>query len=168
MNIITQYCSTDAVTWTAVFCRQSSTCLQARLRKGQALLCCNFSFQVHNLPSCPVLKNFQQTVERRSVESLLFLLEDGSRWLPVSSLRGCLRLTQGGWATPAYFGRWKSFLICCIPPPEATAPSWGLYLSHCSVKSSASSQEHELGKSVSMLRRLRRGLTSCLADSCWE
>ncbi|XP_009863432.1 PREDICTED: lysophosphatidic acid phosphatase type 6 [Apaloderma vittatum] len=35
--------------------------------------------QVHNLPSCPVLKNFQQTVERRSVESLLFLLEDGSR-----------------------------------------------------------------------------------------
>ncbi|XP_010565551.1 PREDICTED: lysophosphatidic acid phosphatase type 6 isoform X2 [Haliaeetus leucocephalus] len=35
--------------------------------------------QVHNLPSCPVLKNFQQTVERRSVDSLLFLLEDGSR-----------------------------------------------------------------------------------------
>ncbi|XP_068000804.1 lysophosphatidic acid phosphatase type 6 isoform X1 [Melanerpes formicivorus] len=35
--------------------------------------------QVHNLPSCPVLKGFQQTVERRSVESLLFFLEDGSR-----------------------------------------------------------------------------------------
>ncbi|XP_075026197.1 lysophosphatidic acid phosphatase type 6 isoform X3 [Calonectris borealis] len=35
--------------------------------------------QVHNLPSCPVLKNFKQTVERRSVDSLLFLLEDGSR-----------------------------------------------------------------------------------------
>ncbi|XP_064921235.1 lysophosphatidic acid phosphatase type 6 isoform X2 [Columba livia] len=35
--------------------------------------------QVHNLPSCPVLKNFQQTVERRSVDSLLFLLEDSSR-----------------------------------------------------------------------------------------
>ncbi|XP_064325482.1 lysophosphatidic acid phosphatase type 6 isoform X5 [Phalacrocorax carbo] len=35
--------------------------------------------QVHNLPSCPVLKNFQQTVERRSVDSLLFVLEDGSR-----------------------------------------------------------------------------------------
>ncbi|KAM6287529.1 lysophosphatidic acid phosphatase type 6 isoform 1-T1 [Spheniscus humboldti] len=35
--------------------------------------------QVHNLPSCPVLKNFQQTVERRSVDSLLLLLEDGSR-----------------------------------------------------------------------------------------
>ncbi|XP_074713737.1 lysophosphatidic acid phosphatase type 6 isoform X6 [Strix uralensis] len=35
--------------------------------------------QVHNLPSCPVLKNFQQTVERRSVDSLLFLLEYGSR-----------------------------------------------------------------------------------------
>ncbi|XP_071666046.1 lysophosphatidic acid phosphatase type 6 isoform X2 [Patagioenas fasciata] len=37
--------------------------------------------QVHNLPSCPVLKNFQQTVERRSVDSLLFLLEDSSRKL---------------------------------------------------------------------------------------
>ncbi|XP_065498699.1 lysophosphatidic acid phosphatase type 6 isoform X2 [Caloenas nicobarica] len=37
--------------------------------------------QVHDLPSCPVLKNFQQTVERRSVDSLLFLLEDGSRKL---------------------------------------------------------------------------------------
>ncbi|XP_030327471.1 lysophosphatidic acid phosphatase type 6 isoform X3 [Strigops habroptila] len=35
--------------------------------------------QVHNLPSCPVLKKFQQTVERRSIDSLLFLLEDGSR-----------------------------------------------------------------------------------------
>ncbi|XP_032844158.1 lysophosphatidic acid phosphatase type 6 isoform X4 [Tyto alba] len=35
--------------------------------------------QVHNLPSCPVLKNFQQTVERRCVDSLLFLLEDSSR-----------------------------------------------------------------------------------------
>ncbi|XP_053912439.1 lysophosphatidic acid phosphatase type 6 isoform X2 [Cuculus canorus] len=35
--------------------------------------------QVHNLPSCPVLKNFEQTVERRSVDSLLFLLEDASR-----------------------------------------------------------------------------------------
>ncbi|NXG74282.1 PPA6 phosphatase, partial [Baryphthengus martii] len=35
--------------------------------------------QVHNLPSCPVLKSFQQTVERRSVDSLLFILEDGSR-----------------------------------------------------------------------------------------
>ncbi|XP_069725954.1 lysophosphatidic acid phosphatase type 6 [Phaenicophaeus curvirostris] len=36
--------------------------------------------QVHNLPSCPVLKNFEQTVERRSVDSMLFLLEkDGSR-----------------------------------------------------------------------------------------
>ncbi|XP_068281567.1 lysophosphatidic acid phosphatase type 6 isoform X3 [Nyctibius grandis] len=35
--------------------------------------------QVHNLPSCPVLKNFQQTVERRSVDLQLFLLEDGSR-----------------------------------------------------------------------------------------
>uniref|UniRef100_A0A8C8A9U4 Acid phosphatase 6, lysophosphatidic n=1 Tax=Otus sunia TaxID=257818 RepID=A0A8C8A9U4_9STRI len=36
--------------------------------------------QVHNLPSCPVLKTFQQTVERRSVDSLLFLLEHGSRF----------------------------------------------------------------------------------------
>ncbi|XP_074014472.1 lysophosphatidic acid phosphatase type 6 [Numenius arquata] len=38
-----------------------------------------FAEQVHNLPSCPVLKNFQQTVERRAVDSLLFLLEDDSR-----------------------------------------------------------------------------------------
>ncbi|XP_025939205.1 lysophosphatidic acid phosphatase type 6 isoform X6 [Apteryx rowi] len=35
--------------------------------------------QVHNLPSCPVLKNFRQTVERRSVDSVLFLLEESSR-----------------------------------------------------------------------------------------
>ncbi|NWI56256.1 PPA6 phosphatase, partial [Calyptomena viridis] len=32
-----------------------------------------FAEQVHNLPSCPVLKNFQKTVERRSVDSMLFL-----------------------------------------------------------------------------------------------
>ncbi|NXH22934.1 PPA6 phosphatase, partial [Bucco capensis] len=35
--------------------------------------------QAHDLPSCPVLKNFQTTVERRSVDSMLFILEDGSR-----------------------------------------------------------------------------------------
>ncbi|NXY85378.1 PPA6 phosphatase, partial [Alcedo cyanopectus] len=35
--------------------------------------------QANNLPSCPVLKSFQQTVERRSVDSMLFLLEDSSR-----------------------------------------------------------------------------------------
>ncbi|NWH71553.1 PPA6 phosphatase, partial [Piaya cayana] len=36
--------------------------------------------QVHKLPSCPVLKSFEQTVERRSIDSILFLLEkDGSR-----------------------------------------------------------------------------------------
>ncbi|KAM6319608.1 lysophosphatidic acid phosphatase type 6 isoform 1-T1 [Podargus strigoides] len=35
--------------------------------------------QVHNLPSCPVLKTFQQTVEHRSVDLMLFLLEDSSR-----------------------------------------------------------------------------------------
>ncbi|XP_042666789.1 lysophosphatidic acid phosphatase type 6 isoform X2 [Centrocercus urophasianus] len=35
--------------------------------------------QVHGLPSCPVLKDFQQTIERRCIESLLFVLEDGSR-----------------------------------------------------------------------------------------
>ncbi|XP_061858715.1 lysophosphatidic acid phosphatase type 6 isoform X3 [Colius striatus] len=35
--------------------------------------------QVHNLPSCPVLKNFEETVEHRSVESMLFFLEEGSR-----------------------------------------------------------------------------------------
>ncbi|NXN81465.1 PPA6 phosphatase, partial [Bombycilla garrulus] len=38
-----------------------------------------FAEQVHNLPSCPVLKSFQQTVERRSVDSMLFILEDSSR-----------------------------------------------------------------------------------------
>uniref|UniRef100_A0A8C3R3K1 Lysophosphatidic acid phosphatase type 6 n=1 Tax=Cyanoderma ruficeps TaxID=181631 RepID=A0A8C3R3K1_9PASS len=35
--------------------------------------------QVHNMPSCPVLKRFQQTVESRSVDSMVFLLEDSSR-----------------------------------------------------------------------------------------
>ncbi|XP_062371304.1 lysophosphatidic acid phosphatase type 6 isoform X4 [Cinclus cinclus] len=35
-----------------------------------------FAEQVHNMPSCPVLKSFQQTVERRSVDTMLFLLED--------------------------------------------------------------------------------------------
>ncbi|NWH99706.1 PPA6 phosphatase, partial [Tichodroma muraria] len=38
-----------------------------------------FAEQVHDMPSCPVLKSFQQTVERRSVDSMLFLLEDSSR-----------------------------------------------------------------------------------------
>ncbi|NXL74703.1 PPA6 phosphatase, partial [Leptocoma aspasia] len=38
-----------------------------------------FAEQVHNMPSCAVLKSFQQTVERRSVDSMLFLLEDSSR-----------------------------------------------------------------------------------------
>ncbi|KAM9388512.1 lysophosphatidic acid phosphatase type 6 [Phaethornis superciliosus] len=35
--------------------------------------------QAHSLPSCPVLKNFQETVEHRCVDSLLVLLEDGTR-----------------------------------------------------------------------------------------
>ncbi|XP_025896360.1 lysophosphatidic acid phosphatase type 6 isoform X1 [Nothoprocta perdicaria] len=35
--------------------------------------------QVHDLPSCPVLKSFWETVERRSVDSMLFILEEGSR-----------------------------------------------------------------------------------------
>uniref|UniRef100_A0A803VBU9 Lysophosphatidic acid phosphatase type 6 n=1 Tax=Ficedula albicollis TaxID=59894 RepID=A0A803VBU9_FICAL len=35
-----------------------------------------FAERVHNIPSCPVLKSFQQTVERRSVDSMVFLLED--------------------------------------------------------------------------------------------
>jgi len=82
-----------------------------------------------------------------------------------SSLGGCLRLSQGGWPTPAYCGRQKPFLICCIPPLEGTAPSWGLCLSHLSVKSSALSQQHELGKRESPLKRPRCGLTSCFADS---
>ncbi|NXS94556.1 PPA6 phosphatase, partial [Jacana jacana] len=38
-----------------------------------------FAEQAHSLPSCPVLKNFEQTIERRAVDSLLFLLEDNSR-----------------------------------------------------------------------------------------
>ncbi|NXH49173.1 PPA6 phosphatase, partial [Dicaeum eximium] len=38
-----------------------------------------FAEQVHNMPSCPVLKSFQQTVERRTVDSMLFLLQDSSR-----------------------------------------------------------------------------------------
>ncbi|XP_015735227.1 lysophosphatidic acid phosphatase type 6 isoform X3 [Coturnix japonica] len=38
-----------------------------------------FAEQVHGLPSCPVLKDFQQTIERRCIDSLLFVLEDGSR-----------------------------------------------------------------------------------------
>ncbi|NWV16433.1 PPA6 phosphatase, partial [Origma solitaria] len=44
-----------------------------------ALLDNIFAERVHNLPSCSVLKSFQQTVERRSVDSMLFILEDGSR-----------------------------------------------------------------------------------------
>ncbi|NWV34744.1 PPA6 phosphatase, partial [Grantiella picta] len=38
-----------------------------------------FAEQAHNLPSCPVLKSFKETVERRSVDSMLFVLEDSSR-----------------------------------------------------------------------------------------
>ncbi|NXP24162.1 PPA6 phosphatase, partial [Scytalopus superciliaris] len=38
-----------------------------------------FAEQVHSLPSCPVLKNFQQTIERRAVDSMLFLLDNSSR-----------------------------------------------------------------------------------------
>ncbi|NXR81411.1 PPA6 phosphatase, partial [Pycnonotus jocosus] len=38
-----------------------------------------FAEQAHSLPSCPVLKSFQQTVERRSVDSMIFILEDSSR-----------------------------------------------------------------------------------------
>ncbi|NXK67094.1 PPA6 phosphatase, partial [Sylvietta virens] len=35
-----------------------------------------FAEQVHNIPSCPALKSFQQTVERRAVDSMAFFLED--------------------------------------------------------------------------------------------
>ncbi|NXL88374.1 PPA6 phosphatase, partial [Alectura lathami] len=38
-----------------------------------------YAEQVHGLPSCPVLKDFEQTIERRCVDSLLFLLEGSSR-----------------------------------------------------------------------------------------
>ncbi|NXX25472.1 PPA6 phosphatase, partial [Nicator chloris] len=37
------------------------------------------AMKAHNMPVCPVLKNFQQTVERRSVDSMLFLLKDHCR-----------------------------------------------------------------------------------------
>lgn len=101
------------------------------------LLLCYF-FQVHNLPSCPVLKNFQQTVERRSVDSMLFLLEDGSRWLPVSM--------------PPALG-----VVLGLPRVDE------LHHLDLSVKSSALSQEHELGKG-----RPRCGLMSYFADSSGE
>lgn len=85
MSIVIQQCSTHGVTWAAVFCGQSSMCLQAGFRRGQTLqLCCISSFQAHNMPTCPVLKRFWETVENRAVDSMLFLLEDSSRWLPVS------------------------------------------------------------------------------------
>uniref|UniRef100_A0ACB8FHC1 Uncharacterized protein n=2 Tax=Sphaerodactylus townsendi TaxID=933632 RepID=A0ACB8FHC1_9SAUR len=32
-----------------------------------------FAEQVHNLPSCPVLKNFQQIIEQRAIDSLLYV-----------------------------------------------------------------------------------------------
>ncbi|NXR36532.1 PPA6 phosphatase, partial [Zosterops hypoxanthus] len=35
--------------------------------------------QAHNMPTCPVLKRFWETVENRAVDSMLFLLEDSSR-----------------------------------------------------------------------------------------
>ncbi|OXB68240.1 hypothetical protein ASZ78_007989 [Callipepla squamata] len=38
-----------------------------------------YAEQAHGLPSCPVLKDFQQTIERRCIDSLLFVLEDSSR-----------------------------------------------------------------------------------------
>ncbi|NXN96374.1 PPA6 phosphatase, partial [Rhinopomastus cyanomelas] len=40
--------------------------------------------QVHNLPSCPVLKSFQQTVERRSVDLMLLFLEEKREVLQMS------------------------------------------------------------------------------------
>uniref|UniRef100_A0A8C8VF55 Lysophosphatidic acid phosphatase type 6 n=1 Tax=Pelusios castaneus TaxID=367368 RepID=A0A8C8VF55_9SAUR len=38
-----------------------------------------FAEQVHDLPSCPVLKNFLKTIERRSVDSVLYFLDHNSR-----------------------------------------------------------------------------------------
>ncbi|NXM85546.1 PPA6 phosphatase, partial [Oenanthe oenanthe] len=35
-----------------------------------------FAERIHNIPGCPALKSFQQTVEHRSVDSMVFLLED--------------------------------------------------------------------------------------------
>ncbi|XP_050815846.1 lysophosphatidic acid phosphatase type 6 [Gopherus flavomarginatus] len=38
-----------------------------------------FAEQVHDLPSCPVLKNFLKTIERRSIDSMIYILEHNSR-----------------------------------------------------------------------------------------
>lgn len=68
-------------------CEMHSQCLRAAIcvasglaQTGASLLLRDLlSLQAHGLPSSPVLKSFQQTVERRSIDSLLFFLEDGSR-----------------------------------------------------------------------------------------
>uniref|UniRef100_A0A8D0H449 Lysophosphatidic acid phosphatase type 6 n=1 Tax=Sphenodon punctatus TaxID=8508 RepID=A0A8D0H449_SPHPU len=38
-----------------------------------------FAEQIHNLPSCPVLKNFLQTIERRAIDSLTYVLDYNTR-----------------------------------------------------------------------------------------
>ncbi|CAM4455645.1 lysophosphatidic acid phosphatase type 6 [Lepidochelys kempii] len=38
-----------------------------------------FAEQVHDLPSCLVLKNFLKTIERRSIDSMIYILEHNSR-----------------------------------------------------------------------------------------
>ncbi|XP_006124305.2 lysophosphatidic acid phosphatase type 6 [Pelodiscus sinensis] len=38
-----------------------------------------FAEQVHDLPSCPVMKNFLKMIERRSVDSVLYIMEHNSR-----------------------------------------------------------------------------------------
>uniref|UniRef100_A0A8C3FGA6 Lysophosphatidic acid phosphatase type 6 n=1 Tax=Chrysemys picta bellii TaxID=8478 RepID=A0A8C3FGA6_CHRPI len=38
-----------------------------------------FAELVHDLPSCPVLKNFLKTIERRSIDSMIYILEHNSR-----------------------------------------------------------------------------------------
>lgn len=138
-------------------------------RKGQTLLLCYiFSFQVHNLPSCPVLKNFQQTVERRSVDSLLFLLEDGSRWLPVSMppalgvVLGLPRVDELHQLTAA--GRspfWSAAFLHqrLLLPHEVCA----LAITVQCLESGTWARKKE-----STLRRPRCGLTSCFADSHGE
>lgn len=167
-----EYHSTNAVTWTAVFCGQSPACFQAGFRKGWTLLFrCIFFFQVHNLPSCPVLKNFQQTVERRSVDSLLFLLEDGSRWLPVSmppalgAALGLPRMEELYHLTVADTSPFWSAALShqrLVPPHEVCASAMSMW--------GPVSWDRNInwGGEESTLRRPRCVLRSCFADSRGE
>uniref|UniRef100_A0A8C3DPF9 Acid phosphatase 6, lysophosphatidic n=1 Tax=Corvus moneduloides TaxID=1196302 RepID=A0A8C3DPF9_CORMO len=80
--IVTDEASSEMLYPNYYNCQRLKCLTRDRMRNAmrQPVLLDNiFAEQVHNLPSCPVLKSFQQTVERRSVDSMLFLLEDSSR-----------------------------------------------------------------------------------------